>query len=130
MTQTIIFLCPHAAAKSVIAAAYFNRLAKERGLDFVADAAGTEPQELVSPAVVKLLGEEGLDVSQHKPRRVTELELKTAYRIVSLGCAVEDLAIAPDAVEEWLDVPTPSQDLLGARTAIARHIEGLANDLS
>ena|SRR5688572_15545302 len=129
MTQTIIFLCPHAAAKSVIAAAYFNRLAKERGLDFIADAAGTEPQELVSPAVVKLLAEEGIDVSQHKPRRVTELELKTAYRIVSLGCAVEDLAIRPDAVEEWLDVPAPSQDLLGARDAIGKHIDGLANEL-
>jgi arsenate reductase (thioredoxin) len=130
MTQTIIFLCPHAAAKSVIAAAYFNRIAKERGLDFVADAAGTEPQEAVSPAVVKLLAEEGIDVSQHKPRRVTELELKTAYRLVSLGCPIEELAIAPDAVEDWSDVPPPSQDLLKTRDKIGGHIQKFLDDLS
>jgi arsenate reductase (thioredoxin) len=130
MTQTIIFLCPHAAAKSVIAAAYFNRIAKERGLDFVADAAGTEPQEAVSPAVVKLLAEEGIDVSQHKPRRVTELELKTAYRVVSLGCSIGELALAPDAVDDWSDVPPPSQDLLKTRDKIGGHIQNLLDDLS
>jgi arsenate reductase (thioredoxin) len=129
MTQTIIFLCPHAAAKSVIAAAYFNRLARERGLDFVADAAGTDPQEAVSPAVVKLLGEEGIDVSQHKPRRVTELELKTAYRIVSLGCVIEDLALPPNTVDDWSDVPAPGQDLLGARQLIESHVDTLLNEI-
>jgi arsenate reductase len=128
MTQTIIFLCPHAAAKSVIAAAYFNRIAKERGLDILADAAGTEPQELVSPAVVKLLSEEGLDVSQHKPRRVSELELKTALRVVSLGCALEDLTSAAN-IEDWSDVPPPSQDLLKTRDAIAQRLNGLLNEL-
>src|SRR5688572_13525315 len=128
MTQTIIFLCPHAAAKSVIAAAYFNRIAKERGLDFVADAAGTEPQEAVSPAVVKLLGAEGLDVSQHQPRRVTDLELKTAFRVVSLGCALEDLS-ASSSLLDWSDVPPPGQDLLKTRDLIKRHLEEFLADL-
>jgi arsenate reductase (thioredoxin) len=130
MTQKILFLCPHAAAKSVLAAAYFNRLARERGLDFVADAAGTEPDELVSPSVVKLLFDEGIDVASHKPRRVTELELHSAYRVISMGCALEDLAIAPEAVEEWLDLPAPSQDLLGASQGIRSHLELLLDEIS
>ena len=130
MTQKILFLCPHAAAKSVLAAAYFNRLAQKHGLDFVADAAGTEPDETVAPAIAKLLAGEGLDVTQHKPRRVTEHELNTAYRVISMGCALEDLAIAPEAVEEWLDVPAPSQDLLGARNLIEAHIQALITNLS
>jgi hypothetical protein len=28
---TVLFMCPHGAAKSVLASAYFERLAKERG---------------------------------------------------------------------------------------------------
>ena len=30
---TVLFLCPHGAAKSVLASAYFQRAAKERGLN-------------------------------------------------------------------------------------------------
>jgi arsenate reductase len=130
MTEKILFLCPHAAAKSVLAAAFFNRLAQKHGLDVVADAAGTEPDEVVSPAVVKLLAEEGIDMSQHKPRRVSENELKTAYRVISMGCELEDLAIASESVEEWLDIPAPSQDLLGARDRIESHIQALVTNLS
>lgn len=30
-SQTVLFVCEHGAAKSVIAAAHFNKIAKERG---------------------------------------------------------------------------------------------------
>src|SRR5919106_1489229 len=39
----VLFVCLHGAAKSVVAAAHFRRLAKGRGLSFDAVAAGTEP---------------------------------------------------------------------------------------
>ena len=64
-TRTVLFLCPHNAAKSVIAAAYWNRVAAARGLDIAADSAGTEPSPAVSPAVVEALAAEGLDVAGH-----------------------------------------------------------------
>ena len=32
MKSTVLFLCPHHAAKSVLAEAYFNRLAQEAGV--------------------------------------------------------------------------------------------------
>jgi arsenate reductase len=66
MNQTILFLCPHNAAKSVIAAAYFNQLACEKGLAFVGNSAGTEPSDTVSAVVVTMMKAEGLDVSQFK----------------------------------------------------------------
>ena len=40
---TILFMCPHGAAKSVLASAYFQRLAKERGLNVRVESAGTNP---------------------------------------------------------------------------------------
>ena len=49
---SILFVCLHGAAKSILAAADFQRLAAARGLDLVADAAGTEPDPDITPAVV------------------------------------------------------------------------------
>jgi protein-tyrosine-phosphatase len=122
MPATILFLCPHNAAKSVIAAAYFNRLVEQCGLPFIADSAGTEPSAAVSPAVAELLQREGIDVSRHQPRRVTADELAQAYRVISLGCTPEELGLAPECVEQWFDVPLVSQDLEGARAVIHTHI--------
>lgn len=36
MKQAVLFLCPHNAAKSVMAAAYFNQFAHEKGLQSIA----------------------------------------------------------------------------------------------
>ena len=52
---TVLFMCPHGAAKSVLASAYFQRVAKERGLNVRVEAAGIEPQEAVSTVVAEHL---------------------------------------------------------------------------
>jgi arsenate reductase (thioredoxin) len=130
MTNTILFLCPHHAAKSVIAQAYFNRLAQQENLPFVADSAGTEPDPVVSPVVADMLLAQGIDVRDHQPRRVTAVELDQAARVISIGCALADLEIVPERVESWDDVPMVSQDLPGASAAILRHIEALVEELS
>src|SRR5215216_4020924 len=121
MNSTILFLCPHHAAKSVIAAAYFNRLAQQKGLSWVGDSAGTEPDEAVSPVVVELLKQENIDVSQHQPRRVIGDELQTAARIISMGCTAEELSVSPGRIEQW-NIPAVSQNPKGASEAILAHI--------
>jgi predicted protein tyrosine phosphatase len=50
--RTVLFLCPHNAAKSIMAAAYFERLANQNNLDFCATSAGTAPDDATAPAVV------------------------------------------------------------------------------
>jgi protein-tyrosine-phosphatase len=128
MTETILFLCPHHAAKSVIAEVYFNRLARQNNLPFVADSAGTEPDAQVSPAVAAMLMSEGVDVSGHQPRRVTTAELDHAARVISMGCDDADLEIPPERITYW-DIPAVSQDMPAARAAILRHVEALVESL-
>jgi arsenate reductase len=130
MMNKVLFLCPHHAAKSVMAAAYFNRLSAEHGLGIIADSAGTEPDELINPAVAELLLAEGFDVTGHLPRRAQPTELDEATRIISMGCNLDDLQVAPERVEEWTDVPMVSQDLPAARDAILRHVQALAAELA
>jgi protein-tyrosine-phosphatase len=128
--RTILFLCPHNAAKSVLAAAYFDQLARERGLDYRAASAGTSPDAAPSPAVVAMLREEGIDVAGHQPRRLTTGDLTGAHRVISLGCDLGDLAGDTTRVDRWDDVPPASQDLHASRIAIKRHLDELANELA
>jgi arsenate reductase len=125
----VLFLCPHGAAKSVLASAYFRRLAKERGLNVMVDSAGTEPDPNVSPAVATHLTKRGYPVPSEKPRQVTPDDLAKADVVISLGC---DLARSPTpagTLVNWDDVPGPSEDFARADDAIRRHVTALVDDL-
>jgi protein-tyrosine-phosphatase len=126
--STILFLCPHGAAKSILAAAYCQRLAAERGLEVRTVAAGTEPNPEVSPAVARALLEDGIDVGGHRPRRVAPEELTGAWRVVSMGCELGDLAPPGLVVERWDDVPPPSAQLDAARELIAARLPRLLDE--
>jgi protein-tyrosine-phosphatase len=128
MAQRVLFLCPHGAAKSVLAAVYCQQLARERGLELAVNFAGTEPDTAVAPAVAQLLQKEGFDVSHFVPHRVTASELIEADWIISLGCDVDKL---PDAHEviQWHDVPLPSQNLLTARDMILARVKAFVDGM-
>ena len=125
MRERIVFLCPHGAAKSVIAAAYCQQLADQWGIPLHATSAGTEPDAEVPPAVLALLRADGIDVADYRPRRVTVEVLATAHCIITLGCDLGDLERPGMVIERWDDVPPPSQNLHGARDRIRYHVEQL-----
>ena len=124
-TRTVVFVCLHGAAKSVIAGAYFNRLAKERGLDVKASAAGIEPEPEIPLPVREGLREDGIDVGNVRPRTVTREELASAWRVVSFGCDLQEIAPPGRKVERWDDVPAVSDGFASARDAIAERVRGL-----
>jgi hypothetical protein len=82
---TILFMCPHGAAKSVLASAYFQRLAKERGLNVHVASARTEPDATVSPAVAAHLKERSYSVPIEKPRKIGSEEFASADVVISIG---------------------------------------------
>lgn len=128
-SRTVIFICRHGAAKSVLAAADLRSLAAKRGLRIVVEAAGVEPSEQVSPAVAQALAEDGVDVGRSKPRRVTKSSLESAWRVITFNLDPTDLpTVVPDS-ERWDDVPAVAEDLHGARAAIGRHLERLVEGL-
>ena len=67
----VLFVCLHGAAKSIIGAAHFRRLAAARGLAMDAVAAGTEPDAELAPGAVKGLTGDGLRATPSRPRPVT-----------------------------------------------------------
>jgi len=126
---TVLFLCPHGAAKSVLASAYFQRVAKERGLNVRVEAAGIEPQEAVSTVVAEHLQRNGYTVPVTKPRAVTKEDLNGADVVISMGCDLTNLPVAPRALQKWDEVPGPTEDLKGADEAIRRRVIALVEEL-
>lgn len=124
MEPTIVFVCRHGAAKSVLAAARFQRLADRRGLGVRADFAGVEPDPVIAPRVLAVLQAEGIDLGGRRPRRVTPDELGRAWRVVSFDCDLDGLA--PGArVLRWDALPAVSEDVDGAGAAIHARLAGL-----
>src|SRR5262245_19294217 len=122
--DTVLFVCLHGAAKSLVAARHLDRLARERGMSIHAEYAGTEPDPELTPAAVAGLRAEGLDAGGHRPRRVTEDDLRGAARVVSFGCDLS--ALAPGVpVERWDDVPAIRDNYRAARDVIVSRLPAL-----
>jgi arsenate reductase (thioredoxin) len=128
--QKVLFVCLHGAAKSVLAAADFERMAKQRGLHIAAESAGTEPDPAIAPRVLAALEAEGVDMTGQKPRLVTREMTAGATRVIAFGCGLG--AGAPDSakIEQWEDVPNVSDGLPEARAVIGAHIERLLDGWS
>ena len=122
--NTVLFVCLHGAAKSLIAARHVERLARERGISMRAEFAGMEPDPELTPAAVAGLQAEGIVVRGQRPRRVTADDMRSASSVVSFGC---DLGgVAPGVpVERWDDVPAVSENYRAARDVIVARLPAL-----
>src|SRR5437667_12284668 len=82
---TVVFVCEHGSAKSIIAAIEFESMAKEKGLDLIIVARGTNPDAEIPKLVRDGLKADGYDAGTRKPTKVSEKDLQGAARIVSFG---------------------------------------------
>lgn len=124
---TVLFVCEHGSAKSVVAAAHFNRIAAERGLPFRAISRGTVPDPEMAPAVVKGLLGDGLKPADPVPAKLTQSDLDTAARVVTFCDLPPDLkAVTP--IERW-EVPPVSTEYAKSREAMLELIEQLLLEL-
>jgi protein-tyrosine-phosphatase len=126
---TVLFMCPHGAAKSVLASAYFQRLARERGLNVRVVSAGTEPDRQVAPAVATHLTKNGYEVPIANPRKVTVEEFAAADVVVSIGCDLKDLPAPRGELLKWDDVASPSEDFARADEQIRERVVKLIEEL-
>src|SRR3979490_3014053 len=85
-TQKVAFVCLHGSAKSLIAAEYFNRLAREKSLPLRATTSGPEPDAEVPANVVEGMKSRGIDVQAYRPTLIAADQLKDTDLIVSFAC--------------------------------------------
>ncbi len=126
--RSVVFVCLHGSAKSLMAAEYFRRLAAQRGLTVDGTSAGTDPSHEVPPSVVTGLLEDGIDVRGYRPCQVTREELAKAWRIIAFGCDLGEVGPPGLRVEQWDDVPPASEFFPLARDVILARLGPLLDD--
>ena len=126
---TVLFMCPHGAAKSVLASAYFEQLAKERGLNVRVESAGTDPDPTVSPAVAAHLKRQGYPAPRSNPRKVTSKDFESADVVISIGCDLSGLQTPRGKLVRWDEVPPLSEDFARADEAIRKRVIELIEEL-
>lgn len=129
MTE-VAFVCVGNAGRSQMATAFAERDRDRRGLDGTVEivTGGTDPRDRVHDDVIEVLREEGIDIGDRTPRRITAADIADAEYVVTMGCSVDDLV--PDdwdgTAERW-DLEHPGGDDLDAvrsqRDEIRRRVE-------
>ena len=120
----IIFVCEHGAAKSVIAAAYFNKLAEETNSNVRAIARGTHPDSELSPKAITGLRDDSLTPTELVPQKLSLADVESAQRIITF-CELPAEYKQKVSVEHWDGVPPVSEDYQKARDKIVERINRL-----
>ncbi len=118
-TTHVLFVCLHGSAKSVIAAAWLERLARERGMEVSSTSAGIEPDDVLPPHVIEGLRDDGFETQGVTPRKATAAQVAAAPTVVSFGCALPG---SRSANEIWSEIPQVSDGYQTARDAIVRRL--------
>jgi arsenate reductase (thioredoxin) len=115
--KTVVFACVHNAGRSQMAAAIFNRLAdpvKARAI-----SAGTQPAGAVHSEVVVAMREQGVDLADAKPRKLTDELAADAALLITMGCG-EACPLVPGLErDDW-----PLEDPKGKPIERVREIRG------
>ena len=124
----IVFVCEHGAAKSIIAAAYFNKLVGEKNLPLRAIARGTNPDEELSPKTIAGLREDGLVPTETIPQKLSHADVESAQRIIAF-CELPEEYQGKSIIERWDGVPPVSENYEMARDVIIEHLDHLMNSM-
>ena len=108
----VLFLCVHNAGRSQMAAAFARELG---GDQLVVHSAGSAPGESLNPAVVEVMKEKGIDISNEAPRKLTDEMGLSADVIVTMGCGDVCPIYPGKSYLDWdLDDPD-GKDLIAVR---------------
>lgn len=124
----IVFVCEHGAAKSILAAAYFNKFARERNLHFHAIARGTHPDSELSPITMAGLREDGLTPKESVPQKLSGEEIEAAQQVISF-CELSAEFQQNKNIVQWEAVPPVSENYQKARDVIVEYLKHLLNNL-
>jgi arsenate reductase len=82
--DTVLFACVHNAGRSQMAAAWFNKMCDRTKARAI--SAGTQPGGHVHPEVVRVMREEGIDLTGVKPQFLSPELAQRATLLVTVGC--------------------------------------------
>jgi arsenate reductase len=100
----VLFVCVHNAGRSQMAAALTNHLGANR---VQVRSAGSAPRDEILPEVIEAMSEVGLDVTQEFPKPLTDVVVRAADVVITMGCGDACPIYPGKRYEDW-EVPDPA----------------------
>ena len=127
---SILFLCVHNAGRSQMAAAFARQIGGDR---IIVYSAGSDPGDRLNPAVVSVMAEKGIDISNETPKKLTDEMGRIADVIVTMGCGDECPVYTGKRYVDW-DLTDPAgravQEVRPIRDEIEARVAGLIAELA
>jgi arsenate reductase len=123
MARNVVFVCLHGSAKSLIAAEYLTRRARELGLEATAVSRGVEPDDAVPSHVVENMAAKGFDLRGYGPKPVDAAVLAGADEVVHFGCDLSSLMPPGRAATSWAACPAVSDGFAPAWDFITKSVD-------
>ena len=99
----VLFVCVHNAGRSQMAASLLDL--RSEGAVHVRSA-GSEPADQLNPAVVEAMVEVGVDLTDERPKRLTDDAVHAADVVITMGCGDACPIYPGKRYEDWaLDDP-------------------------
>jgi arsenate reductase (thioredoxin) len=100
---SIVFLCVHNAGRSQMAAGWLRHLAGDR---VEVSSGGSEPASAVNAAAIEAMAEVGIDIRAEFPKPWTDVIIRAADVVVTMGCGDACPVYPGKRYEDWdLDDP-------------------------
>jgi protein-tyrosine-phosphatase len=80
---SVMFVCVHNAGRSQMAQGFLTEMAGDR---IEVRSSGTMPADSVNPAAVAAMAELGIDISNQKPKVLTNEDVKASDYVITMGC--------------------------------------------
>lgn len=128
-TPEVLFVCVHNAGRSQMAAALLHHHAQGT---VAVRSAGSAPADSVNPAVVEVMNELGLDLSQEFPKKLSFDAVEAADVVITMGCGDACPVFPGKRYLDWeLDDPAgkPVEEVRPIREDIDRRVRALLADL-
>jgi hypothetical protein len=128
----VVFVCRNGVAMSVWSAAYFNRLAAERGLPERAVARASIPSFTDVPfRMLFALAVDGFRLDGYRPHVIGEEDARGAGLVVAIDTELPAEAHAnPSRVELWDGFPPMREQYFPSRAALKSRVEALVERLA
>lgn len=123
MSKLVLFVCRHNTGRSQMAEAYLRKFAGDR---VEVASAGTIPAEKPEPIVVAAMAEDGVDISDARPKLLDPEIAQRADLIITMGCDVQG---APRIDDDW-GLPDPKGESLECVREIRDLVKAKAQELA
>lgn len=119
-TKNVLFVCVENSARSQMAEGFFRKYSKK----FMSSSAGTQPTSALNPLAIQAMKEIGIDISNQKPKVISDEMIENSFKIVNMGCMNQEScpSLFVKDILEW-SITDPKAKSLEEVRKIRDHIQ-------